>query len=78
MKPLPDQILAAVARDDNTGICRKCGNEQGGTEPDAQHYRCSNCGDFEVFGAEQLLIDADMALLWMRLQMKKASKLKGQ
>jgi len=44
-----------VARDDNTGFCRKCTNEQGDCEPDAEHYTCESCGAKQVFGAEQLL-----------------------
>jgi hypothetical protein len=51
-----DHILAAAMRDDNTGICRACGAEQLGCEPDARNYVCEVCGEAEVFGAEQLVV----------------------
>ena len=56
MKPTTDQILAAAERDDNTGICKACGEEQGCCEPDARKYECEACGENEVYGAEELLI----------------------
>lgn len=51
-----DQILAAVERDDFTGICLRCGYEQGGCEPDARRYTCENCDCDAVFGAEELML----------------------
>ena len=51
-----DQILDAVRRDDHTGICTSCGEEQYGCEPDARRYKCESCGQRTVFGAEELLI----------------------
>ncbi len=51
-----EQILAAVMRDDNTGICRECGTEDSGVEPDARNYKCHSCGAMKVFGAEELLV----------------------
>lgn len=53
-----EQVLAAAERDDNTGICKVCGNEQQGVEPDARNYICEACGAPEVFGAEQILIES--------------------
>jgi hypothetical protein len=50
-----DRVIEAVERDDCTGFCVACGEEQGGYEPDARRYRCEACGAFAVFGAEQLL-----------------------
>jgi succinyl-CoA synthetase alpha subunit len=50
-----EQVIAAVERDDNTGICVLCGHEQGNTEPDARKYACENCERKSVFGAEELL-----------------------
>lgn len=40
----------------NIGICRACGFEQDGCEPDARNYLCENCQANEVFGAEELLL----------------------
>lgn len=50
------QALAACERDDNTGICVKCGNEQSGCEPDARAYECEECGQPTVFGAEEIML----------------------
>ena len=50
-----NQVLAAVERDDSTGICVLCGNEQSNVEPDARKYRCENCDRSAVFGAEELM-----------------------
>jgi hypothetical protein len=41
---------------DDPGFCLACGNEQGGYEPDARHYRCEACGERRVYGAEELLL----------------------
>jgi hypothetical protein len=42
---------------DNPGFCIACGNEQGGCEPDAREYECEACGEAQVFGAEELLME---------------------
>jgi hypothetical protein len=42
--------------DENLGICRHCGAERDGCEPDARNYPCENCGLHEVFGAEEILM----------------------
>ena len=39
-----NSIIAAIARDDNTGFCLECGAEQGGIEPDADKAWCESCG----------------------------------
>ena len=46
------QVIAAIDRDDNTGICVSCSEEQQGCEPDAEKYECSYCGEPTVYGAE--------------------------
>jgi hypothetical protein len=51
-----EQVVAACERDDYTGICLVCGEEQGGCEPDARKYRCENCDALAVYGAEELLM----------------------
>lgn len=50
-----DQIIAAVDRDDYTGICKECWAEIGECEPDTRDRMCEACGKRAVFGAEQLL-----------------------
>jgi len=56
----PDELLEAVEDAqtslENPGFCRACGERGDGCEPDAEHYECEYCGEFELFGAEQLLI----------------------
>lgn len=50
------RVQAALRRDDSTGFCLSCGAEQGGTEPDADGYRCESCGANAVQGAENVLL----------------------
>jgi len=38
------------------GVCTACGAETDGCEPDARNYECDDCGEREVFGAEELLL----------------------
>ena len=58
-----DSALVIAAAEDSmfglgsTGICKACGETQEGCEPDARGYECEGCGEFEVYGAEELLFD---------------------
>ena len=56
MKITTDRIVDALERDDYTGFCLACGEEQGECEPDARKYECENCGARKVYGAEECLI----------------------
>lgn len=38
------------------GYCTECGDEHDNVEPDAERYKCANCGAYAVFGAQQLLL----------------------
>lgn len=38
------------------GFCTNCGAERECCEPDARNYSCEECGQNEVFGAEELCI----------------------
>ena len=49
-------VMAAVERDDCTGFCIACGQEQSGCEPDARRVECESCGEKKVYGAEELLL----------------------
>ena len=49
------RILDAVNSGEYIGICRACGHEQDGVEPDARRYKCDNCDACQVYGAEELL-----------------------
>lgn len=40
----------------NPGICLSCGGDSDGCEPDARNYECTACGEFEVYGAEEILL----------------------
>jgi len=44
------------------GLCLACEHRQGCVEPDAEHYRCENCHELEVFGAEQLLLLGELEI----------------
>jgi hypothetical protein len=39
-----------------SGFCTECGAERGSCEPDARNYECYECGEFKVFGAEEILM----------------------
>jgi len=42
----------------NPGICKNCGTEASGCEPDARNYFCDECQTYAVDGAEELLFSA--------------------
>lgn len=43
---------------DNPGFCLICGLEHTGVEPDARRYRCESCGLHQVYGIEELIMEA--------------------
>lgn len=51
------RIMAAVRSGESIGFCTACGAEQCGVEPDANGYTCESCGQPEVSGAENLLLE---------------------
>jgi hypothetical protein len=51
-----NDVVDAVERDDYTGFCLACGEEQGGVEPDARGHECECCGEPMVYGAEECLM----------------------
>lgn len=51
-----DQVLVALEEDNYLGFCLACGYEQDGCEPDAKEYKCEECGERKVYGAEECLI----------------------
>lgn len=42
---------------DNPGFCLACGFEADGVEPDACEYECEACGEAQVFGCEELMME---------------------
>lgn len=42
--------------EDYGGFCIKCGAEHYNIEPDARNYECEECGENQVFGAEEILM----------------------
>jgi predicted RNA-binding Zn-ribbon protein involved in translation (DUF1610 family) len=42
---------------DDPGFCLACGNEVHGVEPDARRYLCEACGERQVYGIEELLME---------------------
>jgi hypothetical protein len=42
---------------DNPGFCIECGCESGSCEPDAREYECEACGERQVYGAEELMME---------------------
>lgn len=54
---LLDRVTDALeCGEEYLGFCRACEAETDQVEPDARNYKCPDCGQFEVFGAEELLI----------------------
>ena len=51
-----DRVIEAISSDEYMGFCVKCGEEAYGVEPDARKYKCEECGELAVYGAEELLI----------------------
>jgi hypothetical protein len=49
-----DELLAAD--EESAGYCLACGAWRDGCEPDAERYKCEECGKREVYGAGQLAI----------------------
>lgn len=41
---------------ENPGFCISCGAQHDDCEPDAQEYECEECGEYEVYGAEEILL----------------------
>jgi predicted amidophosphoribosyltransferase len=54
-----ERVCAAVENGmfglENPGFCIACGADADGCEPDAENYHCEDCGENQVFGAEQIL-----------------------
>jgi hypothetical protein len=54
---LLDKAMEAMEDgEDTVGFCRACGAQADGVEPDARKYECESCGEFQVFGAEELIV----------------------
>ena len=57
----PGRVLALAEESmfgmGSTGICKACGEDQEGCEPDARGYECDSCGERQVYGAEELVIE---------------------
>ena len=55
-----ERVQEAVEREmsslDNPGFCIACGEDAEGVEPDAREYECENCGEHQVYGAQELLL----------------------
>lgn len=56
----PDRLMDMIEEgEDNLGspgVCFACGTEAEGVEPDARKYRCGQCGENDVYGAEEALL----------------------
>lgn len=56
MEKLMDACNRRMSSLDNPGFCVACGNEQEGCEPDARKYQCEGCGEYKVYGSDELLM----------------------
>lgn len=50
------RVMRAVRNDHMVGFCLACGAERDSVEPDARKYRCEQCEQLEVYGAEEILM----------------------
>jgi hypothetical protein len=55
-----ERVLAAVEESmfglGNAGFCLGCGADADGCEPDARKYKCEECGERKVYGAEEVMM----------------------
>lgn len=56
-----DRVTDAAEREmtslDNPGFCNACGEDAEGCEPDARGYECEHCGEHEVYGFMEYLME---------------------
>lgn len=52
MDAVEDQMCSL----NNPGFCINCGCDADSCEPDARNYHCDECGNDEVFGAQEVLL----------------------
>ena len=45
---------AAFCSTANPGFCIACGADAEGVEPDAERYKCEECGEHAVYGAPEI------------------------
>jgi len=50
-----DELEAALEDDDFIGFCLACTAIHYGIEPDARNYRCEECDENTVYGAQEIL-----------------------
>lgn len=59
-KVTADAVVEACERAMNSladpGFCVACGAEAKNVEPDARLYKCRACGEYAVYGAQELLL----------------------
>ncbi len=53
---LTEEELSSLLIDRSTGFCIRCGSQHDSIEPDACKYQCEDCGEFSVYGCEEMLI----------------------
>ncbi|HMH98988.1 MAG TPA: hypothetical protein VK577_20830 [Bradyrhizobium sp.] len=59
-KRIREAVFLANISLENPGFCMACGAEAGGVEPDARGYECEACGEPQVYGAEELLMELSL------------------
>ena len=50
-----------MALGEDSGFCLACGADADGVEPDARQYECCSCGEYKVYGREEIIM---MGLSW--------------
>lgn len=54
--PSLSRIMEVIEESSHEGFCLNCGAERDCCEPDACNYECEECGERQVFGAEECLL----------------------
>ena len=53
--PMTEWSLSEIS-EENLGMCLSCGEFDEGYEPDARRCECRACGQFEVYGIEEVIM----------------------
>jgi len=54
--PTIEQCESSMTDMCDIAICVSCGDENEGREPDTSYGRCESCGEYAVFGLEELAV----------------------
>jgi len=53
---LVEKAIVLAENGEQAGFCLACGAEHDEIEPDARKYECEQCGEYKVYGAEEIVL----------------------